>query len=144
MKITLLKNYYLSISITANIILITILILFAYRNLENDSLQFAPPFPLDNPEAIYTIDKEQENYIVRYEYGSTKGVWMVGKSDIELYPYLGKQVTIQSTFPKYISEYPRFMTTKQCIKNICKNLFEEKNAEAVTVNIHSVQKFPHE
>ncbi|CAN5211105.1 hypothetical protein BH09PAT2_BH09PAT2_04460 [soil metagenome] len=134
------QHKLLSFSLALNLILLIIVCTFILRNISHRSLQFAPPFPLDNPEAIYIIDKQQENYTVRYEYGNTKGVWMVGKSDIELYPYLGKQVTIQSAFPKYISEYPRFMTTKQCIKNICKNLFRDKNAEAVTINIHSIHK----
>jgi hypothetical protein len=103
------------------------------------SSELMPPFPLDHPEATYTIDLQDGNYVVKYQYGSRRGVMMVGESLVELEPYLGKEVKIDGRFPRSISDYSSFEAKQQCIAGRCKPLFPSKEMSAFVVHIQALR-----
>ena len=59
-------------SVFINVILLILLGNNLFNSLQKNT-QFAPPFPLNNKEATYTIAKIGNNYVVNYKYGSLIG-----------------------------------------------------------------------
>jgi hypothetical protein len=129
-------------SICTSIILAVVLVIVAstitYRFVLSPP-RLSDPFPLDKTDADYWIEKQNRSYLVVYSYKGQRGGWVVGKSRIELEPYVGKRVEIVGEYPHSQSEYPSFTSRYQCIVDQCHEISDWPNLDAITVNINELK-----
>lgn len=100
------------------LLLVILFILFIFKN--TSSQKPASPPPWDHKDIRYTIEKREENYLVRYTLGAITGAYYIGNSAIDLAPYVGKTVKIKGDFPKNAFDNE---TNEQCIKGTCHPIF---------------------
>lgn len=115
---------------------ILLIIFFSLSTIKENIFVPKAFFPLDDPMAAYTLVKTDDLYWVVYDTpiasDSTKlshAAILVGKSQVDLDPYLGKIVRLKGHFNP-------FFQTQQCILGNC-HTFAGKQ-QAVVIDIESI------
>jgi LysM repeat protein len=101
-----------------------------------------PPNPPIGDQAICIIAKNDfGTYLVTCQNNSTvigNATLYVAKSNEDLDKYIGKKVKIKANFLMNKSKTDSILTTTQCIRNICKPLFEDTNQHAYAIVIEEI------
>lgn len=110
------KKYLLIIPL----LLVTVLALFLFYKISFNEGPPNPFFTFNEPDAFYSIKNTNDLYWVVYKNPSRDNEYargseiLVGKSEVELEPYLGKDLIINGSFRDSYGK-------AQCIINKCKD-----------------------
>jgi hypothetical protein len=101
------------------------------------------PFPFDDPNARYMIEKRDnnKNYVVAvYYYNHPKPITYsyVAKSNVDLDEYLNKRVIVTGKWPRYIAD-SQSKNEMQCIQDRCHKIFDNSNIKVTPSNTIEVQ-----
>ncbi|MBI2405234.1 hypothetical protein HYV22_03600 [Candidatus Gottesmanbacteria bacterium] len=100
------------IILTGIVLVISSLAVFIYGVYVSDN---NPPWgPLiDNPQATFTVQKENNDYILQYIYRQKSGRINIGASAVDLAPFVGKTVHMTGHY------YASSSSATQCIAGNC-------------------------
>lgn len=127
--------HFLRFSLLLNFLLVAAFLTSWIRSSATSSL-LAVPFPLNDPRATYKVEMVDgaRNYVVSaYFHNALRARLYVRRSSVELAPYVGRTARISGRWPRYLSDYPAFEASTQCVRNACHDLFPNSGGSAVGV-----------
>lgn len=120
------------------ILVVTMFLVFV---LSSSSSQLPEPNLANYNANQYLITRQDDVYWLKPKQSNLNVQIPVGNSNVDLSPYIGKEVKLTAYFPQSTDDYPSFSRTQQCILGQCRWIFPNSHAEAITIDVEAVQTF---
>lgn len=99
-----------------------------------DTSYLGPQAAYVKPSFEYKFVLRDSIYFIEFESNGQLIYTPVGKSKIDLSRYVGKQVPVEIEFPHQREQIPRFLSSQQCIRDVCRYFYPD-HREVSVVNV---------